>query len=102
MELASNNLFAHFGHDLPEYDRVIVGCSGSQSGCLGSVFEISAHLPLLSLKHVVVLHRLDPGSKRQLDNSLIVCADAALWDFIHSVHEQSYRLVGADHGICLG
>src|SRR5215472_15133684 len=32
-------------------------------------------------------------AKRPLDDSLLVSADAALWDFIHSVHEQSYRLV---------
>jgi hypothetical protein len=32
-------------------------------------------------------------AKRPLDDSLLVSADAELWDFIHSVHEQSYRLV---------
>jgi len=31
--------------------------------------------------------------KRPLDDSLLVSADAPLWEFIHTVHEQPYRLV---------
>lgn len=31
--------------------------------------------------------------KRLLDDSLLVSADAPLWDFIHTLHEQPYRLV---------
>ena len=31
--------------------------------------------------------------RRPLDDSLLVSADAPLWDFIHTVHEQPYRLV---------
>jgi len=31
--------------------------------------------------------------RRPLDDSLLVSADAPLWDFLHTVHEQPYRLV---------
>jgi hypothetical protein len=32
-------------------------------------------------------------NRRPLDDSVLVSADAPLWDFIHTVHEQPYRLV---------
>lgn len=37
--------------------------------------------------------------RRPLDDSILVSADAPLWHFIHTVHEQPYRLVVEQTGI---
>src|SRR5262249_2540119 len=42
---------------------------------------------------VGVVERSHPKTQRVLDDSLLVGADTPLLDFIHTVREQSYRLV---------
>jgi hypothetical protein len=44
-------------------------------------------------KIVGVVERSSPKTQRVLDDSLLVGADTSLLCFIHTVHEQSYRLV---------
>lgn len=42
---------------------------------------------------VGILERSSPPRLRQLDDSVLVSADALLSHFVHTVHEQQYRLV---------
>src|ERR1700677_2694875 len=50
-------------------------------------------IPIADDGRIVALWERVGNRKRPLDDSLLVSADAPLWDFIHTVHEQPYRLV---------
>jgi len=50
-------------------------------------------IPIADDGRIVALWERVGKRKRPLDDSLLVSADAPLWDFIHTVHEQPYRLV---------
>ncbi len=56
-------------------------------------FDGIDQIPLVEGERIVAIWERGRKSKRPLDDSLLVSADAPLWDFIHTVHEQSYRLV---------
>jgi hypothetical protein len=50
-------------------------------------------IPIADDGRIVSLWERVGKRRRPLDDSLLVSADAPLWDFIHTVHEQPYRLV---------
>src|ERR1039458_928386 len=51
-------------------------------------------IPIMDDGRIVALWEHSREWKRRpLDDSLLVSADAPLWHFIHTVHEQPYRLV---------
>lgn len=51
-------------------------------------------IPITDRGRIVALwEHLREWKRRPLDDSLLVSADAPLWHFIHTVHEQPYRLV---------
>lgn len=51
-------------------------------------------IPILDDRRIVALwEHSGEWKRRPLDDSILVSADAPLWDFIHTVHEQPYRLV---------
>jgi hypothetical protein len=50
-------------------------------------------IPILDDGRMVALWERVGEWKRLLDDSLLVSADAPLWDFIHTLNEQPYRLV---------
>lgn len=51
-------------------------------------------IPITDDGRIVALwERSGEWKRRLLDDSILVSADAPLWDFIHTVHDQPYRLV---------
>ena len=56
-------------------------------------FEGIDQIPITNGERVVALWERVGKLVRPLDDSLLVSADAPLWEFIHTVHEQPYRLV---------
>jgi hypothetical protein len=51
-------------------------------------------IPIMDGERIVALwERTREWKRRPLDDSVLVAADAPLWDFIHTVHKQPYRLV---------
>ena len=51
-------------------------------------------IPITDDGRIVALwERSREWNRRPLDDSLLVSADAPLWHFIHTVHEEPYRLV---------
>lgn len=51
-------------------------------------------IPIADCGRIVALWERKPEwRRRSLDDSVLVSADAPLWEFIHTVHEQPYRLV---------
>ena len=64
----------------------------NQASC-GSKFEGIDQIPIMDGKRMVAVWERTSKEKRLLDDSLLVSADAPLWDFIHTLHQQRYRLV---------
>jgi hypothetical protein len=56
-------------------------------------FEGIDQIPMTDGERTVAVWDRMSKRKRPLDDSLLVSADAPLWEFIHTVHEQPYRLV---------
>jgi hypothetical protein len=56
-------------------------------------FDGIDQIPLFEGERIVAVWERGCKSKRKLDDSLLVSTDAPLWEFIHTVHEQPYRLV---------
>ena len=56
-------------------------------------FEGIDQIPIMDGERTVAVWERVGKRKRPLHDSLLVSADAPLWDFIHTVHEQAYRLV---------
>jgi predicted transcriptional regulator len=56
-------------------------------------FDGIDQIPLFEGERIVAVWERGCKSKRKLDDSPLVLTDAPLWEFIHTVHEQPYRLV---------
>jgi len=74
----------------------LLTCSVSENveeASSGPRFEGIDQIPITDGERIVALWERVGKLMRPLDDSLLVSADAPLWEFIHTVHEQPYRLV---------
>lgn len=74
----------------------LLTCSVSEDveeASLRPKFEGIDQIPITDGERIVALWERVGKLKRPLDDSLLVSADAPLWEFIHTVHKQPYRLV---------
>jgi hypothetical protein len=74
----------------------LLTCSVSEDmdeASLKPKFEGIDQIPMTDGERTVAVWDRMSKRKRLLDDSLLVSADAPLWEFIHTVHEQPYRLV---------
>ena len=59
----------------------------------GDKFDGIDQIPIVDGERIVAVWERASNRNRFLDDSLLVSADAPLWDFIHTLHQQPYRLV---------
>jgi predicted transcriptional regulator len=74
----------------------LLTCSVSENvdeACSASKFKGIEQIPIMDGERIVAIWERTNKERRPLDDSLLVSTDAPLWDFIHTLHQQAYRLV---------